>query len=47
MIGLLRKLWRVLRIHGVWGKLLNGIKTMYVNHPAYVKAKVDELVIVV
>ena len=32
-------LWHVLRIHDVDGKLLNGIKSMYVNSTAYVRVK--------
>ena len=32
-------LWQVLRIHDVDGKLLNGIKSMYVNSTAYVRVK--------
>ena len=32
-------LWQVLRMYDVGGKLLNGIKSMYVNRIACVKSK--------
>ena len=32
-------IWQVLRIYDVRGKLLNGIKSMYVNSLAYVRVK--------
>ena len=32
-------LWQVLRIHDVGSKLLNGIRSMYVNSQAYVRVK--------
>ena len=35
-------LWQVLRMYDVWGKLLNGIKSMYVNSLAGVRVKGGE-----
>ena len=35
-------LCQVLRMHDVGGKLLNGIKSMYVNSLAYVRVKGGE-----
>ena len=35
-------LWQVLRMYDVGGKLLNGIKSMYVNSLAYVRVKGGE-----
>ena len=35
-------LWQVLRMHGVWGKLLGGIKSMYVDSLACIKIKGGE-----
>ena len=35
-------LWQVLRIYDVGGKLLNGIKIMYVNSQACVRVKGGE-----
>ena len=32
-------LWQVLRMYDVWGKLLGGIKNMYVDSLACVKVK--------
>ena len=36
-------LWQVLRMYDVWGKLLNGIKSMYVNSLACVRVKGGEI----
>ena len=33
------ELWQVLRMYDMGGKLLNGIKSMYVNNPACVRIK--------
>ena len=35
-------IWKVLRMYGVYGKLLSGIKSMYVNILACVRVKGDE-----
>ena len=35
-------LWQVLRMYDVGGKLLNSIKSMYVNSLAFVRVKVGE-----
>ena len=35
-------LWQVLRMYNMGSKLLNGIKSMYVNILAYLRAKGDE-----
>ena len=35
-------LWKVLRMYGVGGKLLDGIKSMYVNNLACVRVKGGE-----
>ena len=35
-------LWQVLRMYDEVGKLLNGIKSMYVNSLAYIKVKGSE-----
>ena len=40
MIGLIRKHWQILRMYDVHGKLLNDIKSMYVNSLACVRVKV-------
>ena len=32
-------LWQVLRMYGVGGKLLNGIRSMYVNIPSHVSKR--------
>ena len=32
-------LWQMLRMYDVWGKLLNGIKSMYVDSSACVRVK--------
>ena len=32
-------LWQVLRMYDVGGRLLNGIKSIYVNSLAYVRVK--------
>ena len=37
-----KTLWRVLRMYGARGKLLDGIKSMYVNGLAVVRVKGDE-----
>ena len=35
-------LWQVLRMYDVVGKLLGGIKSMYVDSSAYIRVKVGE-----
>ena len=39
MIGSTEALWQILRMYDVGGKLLNGIKSMYVNSLSCVKLK--------
>ena len=36
--------WQMLRMHGAGGKLLNGIKSMYVDNLACVRVKWDEII---
>ena len=36
------ELWQLLRMYDVGGKLLNGIKSVYVNSLAYVRVKGNE-----
>ena len=35
-------LWQVLRMYMIWGKLLSGIKTMYVDSSVSVRVKGGE-----
>ena len=39
LIGTREALWQVLRMYDVGGKLLNGMKSMYVNSLAFVRVK--------